>query len=137
LRGGAAGELAKSLERITMTIVARMIEQIRLTLCWAAALAFAASANAAGAKQIDFNRDIRAILSNNCVACHGPDEKERKAGLRLDTREGALRDLGGYQAVKPGHPEESELIRRITTLDEGDLMPPPEKGKRLSPREVQ
>ena len=114
-----------------------MTETTKLFCYWIASLAFVVSADAAPAKKIDFNRDIRSILSNNCVACHGPDEEERKAKLRLDTREGALMDLGGYSAVKPGSPEDSELIKRITTTDDGDLMPPPEKGKRLSPREVQ
>ena len=53
--------------------------------------------------KIDFTRDIRPLLSDNCFACHGPDLKQIKADLRLDTREGALSDLGGYSAVVPGN----------------------------------
>ena len=71
----------------------------------------------------DFQREIRPILSNNCFQCHGPDEKERKGGehgYRLDTAEGAFADLGGYNAIIPGKPEESELFKRITTKDEDD-----------------
>ncbi|MFL2909007.1 MAG: c-type cytochrome domain-containing protein [Limisphaerales bacterium] len=63
--------------------------------------------------KIDFTRDIRPLLSDNCFACHGPDLKQIKADLRLDTREGALSDLGGYSAVVPGKPSESELVVRI------------------------
>ena len=82
------------------------------------------------AAEVDFNREVRPILSNHCIACHGPDEEERKANVRFDTREGAL------EALVPGDPGKSELFHRVTTDDEGDLMPPPEKGKRLSKKEV-
>lgn len=81
---------------------------------------------------VDFNRDIRPILSNKCFACHGFDEHERKAELRLDTREGAFEDLGGYAAIVPGDLENSEAWYRIVTDDEDDLMPPPEFHKPLT-----
>ena len=83
----------------------------------------------------DFNRDIRPILSDKCFACHGFDEKERKADLRLDTREGAFADLGGYAALVPGDLEKSEAWYRIITEDEDDLMPPPKMHKPLTARE--
>ena len=79
--------------------------------------------------QVNFNKDIRPILANRCLQCHGPDEKERKSELRLDTREGALADLGGYSAIVPGNPDASELLKRITTKDTEELMPP-EKSKK-------
>nr|NIP15882.1 DUF1549 domain-containing protein [Pseudomonadales bacterium]NIX09171.1 DUF1549 domain-containing protein [Pseudomonadales bacterium] len=85
---------------------------------------------------VDFNREIRPILSNNCLACHGPDKKERKADLRLDTREGALADLGGYAALVPGELEASELIARVIHEDEEERMPPKGKGARLSAGEI-
>ncbi len=88
-------------------------------------------------ESIDFNEDIRSLLSNNCLMCHGPDEEERAAGLRLDTEEGAHEDLGGYAAIAPGDPDESELLLRIVSDDEDLKMPPPGKGRPLTPDEVQ
>ncbi|MEE2948048.1 MAG: PSD1 and planctomycete cytochrome C domain-containing protein [Verrucomicrobiota bacterium] len=86
----------------------------------------------AGGGEIQFNRDIRPILSDHCFACHGPDANHRKAGLRLDIREGAVADLDDYSAVVPGAPAKSELLARITTSDDEDLMPPPKTGKPLT-----
>ena len=92
---------------------------------------------------VSFNRDIRSILSNHCFACHGPDKDERQGGtegLRLDQpdgSDGALADLGGYAAIVPGSPEQSELVKRITSDDPGIRMPPDEFGKPLRPRDVE
>jgi mono/diheme cytochrome c family protein len=96
-----------------------------------AALAGAGSA----AEPVDFNRDIRPILTVKCYACHGPDEDKRKADLRLDTRAGATQDLGGYAAVVPGKPDASELWKRIVTTDRDDVMPPPSSPKQLAGKE--
>ena len=89
------------------------------------------------AEKIDFNSQIKSLLSNRCIACHGPDEEHREAGLRLDTFEGATRDLDGYSAIVPGNPGESEILFRVT-LDKGDaeLMPPKGRGEQLSKEEV-
>lgn len=82
--------------------------------------------------KIDFNRDVRPILSNNCFQCHGPDEKTRKAKLRLDTKEGAH-----AAAVVPGKPDASELIvRLLATPDDASVMPPVKTGKKLTAREI-
>lgn len=99
-------------------------------LCPALALTIASYVASAG--EVRFNRDIRPILSDKCFKCHGPDANHRKAELRLDILEGALADLGDYAAVVPGAPDKSELIARITTGDEDDVMPPPDTGKTLS-----
>ncbi|MEZ5432134.1 MAG: DUF1549 domain-containing protein [Verrucomicrobiales bacterium] len=89
------------------------------------------------AGEIDFNRDVRPILSNACFTCHGPDAAERKADLRLDTSAGALADLGGYAAVVPGKPEKSEALVRLLSKDPDEIMPPPKSGKHISPREIE
>ncbi len=87
--------------------------------------------------EISFNRDVRPILSEHCFACHGPDEGQRKAGLRLDIEEEALKALkSGERAIVPGNPEASELVRRIGTTDADDQMPPPEFGKPLSADQI-
>ena len=81
---------------------------------------------------VDYIRDIRPILSNNCFKCHGPDEEARKADLRLDTPEGALADRGGYRAINREEPAASELLLRVTSADDAERMPPPESGLKLS-----
>ena len=78
-----------------------------------------------------FNRDIRPILSGNCIFCHGPDANHRKGKLRLDLRDAAL----AAKAFVPGKPEESELVKRLRTHDETDVMPPPESKKTLTQKE--
>jgi len=96
-------------------------------------LLFAARVGATwGAEPILFNRDVRPILSDRCFACHGPDAGSREAELRLDRRDEATKDRGGYQAVVPGDPDSSELIIRVTSTDESERMPPPDVGKPLT-----
>ena len=85
---------------------------------------------------IDFNRDIRPILSDKCWACHGPDAPAKKLRLRLDSEAAALIDLGsGAKAIVPNHPEQSEIIRRINSTDQYEQMPPPTSGRKLSDQE--
>lgn len=86
---------------------------------------------------VDFNREVRPILSDKCFFCHGPDVSSREADLRLDESASALEDRGGYAAVVPGRPEESELLRRILSDDEHERMPPAETGKSLAPAEIE
>src|SRR5213596_1758133 len=89
---------------------------------------------ATGKGNVDFSLDIQPILSDNCFRCHGPDEKARKGKLRLDTKEGAFRVKDSKTVIVPGKSAESELLRRITTKDPDDLMPPPESNRQLTPR---
>jgi len=95
--------------------------------------AIAASTSWAAAGKVEFNRDIRPIFSDTCFQCHGPDEKQRKSGLRLDIRIEALKPAkSGAVAIVPGKPEQSELIARVLTTDEDDLMPPAELHKPIT-----
>src|SRR5262245_17699020 len=89
-----------------------------------------AAADQARPAPVDFNRDVRPILSNNCFKCHGPDEKERKAELRLDTPDGAA------EVVVAGKPDESELVRRVTSKEPREQMPPRKSGKTLTAAEI-
>src|SRR5437870_12921558 len=80
------------------------------------------------AEKLQFNRDIRPILAENCFACHGPDKNTRKAGLRLDMREEAI----GLEAIVPGKPEKSGIVERIFSSDPKHMMPPPKSHKTLT-----
>lgn len=95
------------------------------------------SLDALAEELIDFNTQIRPILSSSCFACHGPDESERAADLRLDNLEGARQDLGGYSAIVPGDSASSELLHRVISEDEDVCMPPPDKGARLTDSQVE
>ncbi len=88
--------------------------------------------------EVRFNRDIRPILSNNCYQCHGPDEAERHAGLRLDDRDAAIALLeSDTHAIVPGDAQASELMARVSSDDEFLRMPPEDSGKALSAEEVE
>ena len=89
---------------------------------------------------VDYNWDVRPILSENCFQCHGPDEKSRRAGLRLDQAEGATRVLNeqtGRRAIAPGSPDQSELIRRVTNPNVAMRMPPAQTNKTLSAEKIE
>ena len=75
------------------------------------------------AGEVQYSRDIQPILADNCYSCHGPDKENRKADLRLDSREGALADHDGTPAIVPGNPDKSELVRRILSQDADEQMP--------------
>ena len=115
-----------------------------LSAQWGALIAglsiLVASAHAVTEKSdegVDFTRDIRPILSNRCFACHGPDDEGREAGLRLDSFEGATKvGESGLAAIVASEPDNSELLRRIASDDDGERMPPGDTGAPLSTREV-
>ncbi len=92
---------------------------------------------AARSAALDFNRDVRPILADNCFECHGPDEKSRKAKLRLDTREGIFAPGRDEPVLVPGKPDDSDLIRRLVSTDPDEVMPPPKAHRRPSAAQME
>ena len=107
--------------------------------CLLTGTAYGAAKDKSGSpSKIDFNRDIRAIFSDNCFACHGPDDKERKARLRLDRKVDAFKPAkSGDYAIVPGDLAKSKLIERITSKDPDEVMPPPKTGKKLTVQQIE
>ncbi len=102
--------------------------------------ATAALAESPDAKQpkVDFDREVVGILSNNCFKCHGPDEANRKSGLRLDKRDAAIKPAeSGKVAIVPGKTDQSELVRRIFSADDDERMPPKDSNKHLTDAQKQ
>src|SRR5262245_18491108 len=96
-------------------------------LALAGVVLFGGTARASG--KIEYNRDVRPILTENCFACHGVDSAARKAGLRLDVRDEAVK----AEAIVPGKPDQSALIERIFEDAPSRSMPPPRSHKKLTP----
>jgi hypothetical protein len=113
----------------------RRKNRIRTFIIMGVSVAFHVSFLSGGLGAVEFGRDVLPIFSEKCFQCHGPDEKNRKADLRLDTMEGATRDLGGYAAVVPGNPGQSTLIDRIEHVDPDEIMPPPDSELFLNAKE--
>jgi len=85
---------------------------------------------------VEFNRDIRPVLSDKCYTCHGPDQSRRRTKLRFDVEADAKQDLGGRFAIVPGDVAKSEMVRRITTTEPARHMPPASSGRTLTPAEI-
>src|SRR5438270_875677 len=90
----------------------------------------------APARKVDFNRDIRPILSDNCYACHGPDKNQRKAELRLDTKDGLFGVRDDTYPIVPGKPDDSVLLMRITSDDPDYRMPHKKSNKHLTDQQI-
>ena len=96
------------------------------------------AAEASDGPRLDFNRDVRPILSDRCFACHGPDAEDRQAGLRLDDRGVAIAVLeSGSTAIVPGKPDSSEILARVASTDAELVMPPPHVNKPVTPSEAE
>src|SRR5262245_21068460 len=110
-----------------------MVTEPRILILIFVAPALALVSMAMAESKVDFNRDVRPILSNKCYACHGPDDGKRQAGLRLDDAKIATHELeSGSIAIVPGDPNSSELIVRIENPDDSVRMPPAEFAKALT-----
>ena len=88
------------------------------------------------AQTVDFGREIRPLLNRVCAECHGPDQEKRQADLRLDRPQDVFSEADGPPLIRPGHPEQSELVQRIRSADPDYAMPPPDVRHRLTPGEV-
>ncbi len=86
-------------------------------------------------KPVDFNRDVRPILSDNCFKCHGPEEESRQGNLRLDSKENVFADRGAYRIVVPGSSATSRLYQRISSKE--NRMPPASSGRSLTPKQIE
>lgn len=103
-----------------------------------AAIVLGGTAMAAPVEHVSFNEEIQPILAENCFHCHGRDESNRKASLRLDERAVATQPAeSGEKAIVPGKPDESEMIRRLTSTDRDEMMPPPRAHKTVSPAQIE
>lgn len=126
-------------QRGSRAVGCRAYDRLVLMRC-AVAVAVACSTGSLQAATPSFTRDIKPLLSERCIRCHGPDADERQGGgdegLRLDTAESATADLGGYAAIVPGKPDESEMLSRLTTTDPDLRMPPPGAGQAFTDAEV-
>jgi hypothetical protein len=117
-------------------------QRVRLVILTMTVWMFIATAPAASPKRqsssepVDFSSQIRPVISSKCFSCHGADESSRKAKLRLDVRDEAIKDRKGSRAIVPGDIANSEMIRRITATDPDDVMPPPKSGRTLSAGEI-
>ena len=108
--------------------------------CFSLALLLVGSLSAPRLKaeeRVEYNRDIRPILSDNCFQCHGPDEESRAVDMRLDLRESAIANIGDLAPIKPGDAEHSSVLLRVTESDPDLRMPPAETKKQLTPEEIE
>ena len=118
------------------------LQRVRLVILTVTVCLFVATAPAGPTKAqsdsepVDFSSQIRPIISFKCFSCHGPDESSRKAKLRLDLRDEAIKERKGTRAIVPGNLANSEMVRRITATDPDDVMPPPKTGRTLSAADI-
>ena len=103
---------------------------------WAGGFAALLAGSVSLAQEVEFNRDIRPILSDKCYTCHGPNKASRQTKLRFDAEDGAKQDLGGHFAIVPGDAEKSAMVQRITASKPAMRMPPVRSGYKLTDGEI-
>ena len=113
-----------------------MLDLYRLRRAMVPLLVLACAPVGVRGQEVSFSREVLPILSENCFTCHGPDAGARKGKLRLDTEEGALHRKGRDPVIVPGKGAMSELIRRLVTTDEKDVMPPRNSNRTLSAKQI-
>src|SRR5262245_54431067 len=120
-------------------MICRVVRQAEAWALSALAVALMSGPALAGAPPaaVDFTRDVRPILAKNCLTCHGADPGKREADLRIDQFETVGDVHGAGEVITLGNPNESELIRRITSDDPDEHMPPADSGKELKPEEIE
>ena len=132
-----AKDMPAFVPRIWLTLRNRFLQCCVCTSIFTALFSCSSAAEPTLDEQINFDREIQPILSEHCYACHGPDAGKLKAGLRLDLKQSVFGPLeSGATAVVSGNPGESELVRRIHSIDADEIMPPPDTGKPLSPAQI-
>ena len=119
------------------SLLSSLASPMRLSYLLPAAAGALFLTSAFAAERVQVNRDIRPIFSDTCYACHGPDENKVKGKLRLDSLEAARKGgKSGEPAIFPGHPEKSEVMKRLLTKDADDHMPPAEFHKVLTKDQI-
>ncbi len=132
-----SGPIAGSPFLVAPSACRMILRPYNAIFAWVIAFGAAGDAASARAAEPDFNRDVRPIFAKHCLKCHGPDEHGRQGGLRFDLRDAALAPAeSGERAIVPGQPDESELLRRVTSTDEDAVMPPAHTKDRLSAAEI-
>lgn len=127
----------KRLERVVGAMMGAKLIRVMLPLVCSMLMLICTEPSISGNEAVDFQRDVRPILSSRCFHCHGPDAEQRAADLQLDRPEGVFADRGGYFVVVPGDLKRSDLIQRITATDADLRMPPPEHKVEMSEKEIE
>jgi mono/diheme cytochrome c family protein len=125
-----SGAAARLRSHPASRFTARLVAALLITL------PFASAAAATPTAKLEFNRDVRPILSENCFHCHGQDANHREGRLRLDDAANTTLDRGGYAVIVPGQPDESELIARLISMDEEERMPPANSNRHLTAEQI-
>jgi mono/diheme cytochrome c family protein len=135
--GPAGGYATRPVDRRGVGTTFRNLLLVTLLLVLNLKLSRAAAAAAETNTGPSFTREIRPILSENCFACHGPDEQKRKAKYRVDTKSGAMTSKDGKALIIPGDPDKSPLFQHLISQDPDELMPPAKSEKKLSPKQIE
>jgi hypothetical protein len=137
VRSLAMSSITRWSGRIVLALLVAVSQSMATSAAWADEKPRPDAEEQQPSEKVSYERDIRPLLAERCALCHGPDEGTREADLRLDDRDDTIRDREGLFVVKPGNPNASELIARLTSRDDDVVMPPPDSGHdRLTPEQI-